>query len=65
MMYYRDKLTVFEEAEILDYQEVWFLGPEAKKVEGVQGASQNNGYDDENGSYIKVGNIMCPTKGDQ
>lgn len=54
MMYYRDKLTVFEEAEILDYQEVWFLGPEAKKVEGVQGASQNNGYDDENGSYIKV-----------
>ncbi|XP_071500473.1 dual specificity tyrosine-phosphorylation-regulated kinase 4-like [Diadema antillarum] len=54
MMYYRDKLTVFEEAEILDYQEVWFLGAEAKKVEGVQGASQNNGYDDENGSYIKV-----------
>ncbi|XP_077990420.1 dual specificity tyrosine-phosphorylation-regulated kinase 4-like [Glandiceps talaboti] len=51
---YRSKLTAFEQTEMLDFQETWFLGLEAKKVEGVQGASQNNGYDDENGSYIKV-----------
>ncbi|XP_070535011.1 dual specificity tyrosine-phosphorylation-regulated kinase 4-like isoform X2 [Ptychodera flava] len=51
---YRSKLTAFEQSEILDFPENWFLGLEAKKVEGVQGASQNNGYDDENGSYIKV-----------
>ncbi|XP_033120572.1 dual specificity tyrosine-phosphorylation-regulated kinase 4-like isoform X2 [Anneissia japonica] len=51
---YRDKLTAFEQAELQDYHEVWFLGLDAKKVEGIQGASNNNGYDDENGSYIKV-----------
>ena len=37
-----------------DYPEVWFLGLEAKKVDAVPGAPQNNGFDDENGSYIKV-----------
>ena len=51
---YRGKLTAFEQTEILDYPEIWFLGLEAKKIEGVPGGAQNNGYDDENGSYIKV-----------
>lgn len=51
---YRGKLTAFEQTEILDYPEIWFLGLEAKKVEGEPGSAQNNGYDDENGSYIKV-----------
>nr|XP_006824781.1 PREDICTED: dual specificity tyrosine-phosphorylation-regulated kinase 4-like [Saccoglossus kowalevskii] len=51
---YRSKLTAFEQNEVLEFPDTWFLGLEAKKVEGVQGASQNNSYDDENGSYIKV-----------
>jgi len=51
---YRGKLTAFEQTEILDYPEIWFLGLEAKKIEGEPGSAQNNGYDDENGSYIKV-----------
>ncbi|XP_072042568.1 dual specificity tyrosine-phosphorylation-regulated kinase 4-like isoform X2 [Amphiura filiformis] len=51
---YSDKLTAFEQSEVLDYTEVWFLGGEAKKIEGVLGAAQNNGYDDENGSYHKI-----------
>ncbi|KAL4218502.1 Dual specificity tyrosine-phosphorylation-regulated kinase [Mactra antiquata] len=51
---YRGKLTSFEQTEILDYPEIWFLGLEAKKIEGEPGSAQNNGYDDENGSYIKV-----------
>ncbi|XP_021343446.1 dual specificity tyrosine-phosphorylation-regulated kinase 4-like isoform X3 [Mizuhopecten yessoensis] len=51
---YRNKLTAFEQTEILDYPEIWFLGLEAKKIEGVPGGAQNNGYDDESGSYIKV-----------
>ena len=58
---YRTRLTNFEQAEILDYSEVWFLGLEAKKIEGTQGAAQNNGYDDENGSYIKVCANICIT----
>ena len=51
---YRGKLTAFEQTEILDYPEIWFLGLEAKKIEGEPGSAQNNGYDDENGSYVKV-----------
>ncbi|XP_035825986.1 dual specificity tyrosine-phosphorylation-regulated kinase 4 [Aplysia californica] len=51
---YRSKLSAFEQTEILDYPEIYFLGLEAKKIEGVPGGAQNNGYDDENGSYIKV-----------
>eukprot|EP00795_Rhopilema_esculentum_P008174 gene8174-14105_t len=53
---YVDKLTTFEQAEILDFPEVWFLGLNGKKIEGVPGAPTNNGYDDENGSYIRVYN---------
>ena len=33
---------------------MWFLGLEAKKIEAVPGASQNSGFDDENGNYIKM-----------
>ena len=51
---YRSRLTAFEQQEILDYPEVWYLGLEAKKLDGSSNAAQNNGYDDENGSYIKV-----------
>ncbi|CAC5381204.1 DYRK2_3_4 [Mytilus coruscus] len=51
---YRGKLSAFEQTEILDYPEIWFLGLEAKKIEGVPGGAQNNGYDDESGSYIKI-----------
>ena len=51
---YGQNLTLYERKEILEFPEIWFVGPEAKKIEGVPGASQNCGYDDENGSYIKV-----------
>ncbi|XP_071803945.1 dual specificity tyrosine-phosphorylation-regulated kinase 4-like isoform X1 [Asterias amurensis] len=54
LKFYRDRLTAYEQSEVLDHTDIWFLGPEAKKIEGVQGAAQNNGYDDENGSYSKV-----------
>ena len=59
---YRGKLTAFEQTEILDYPEIWFLGLEAKKIEGVPGSAQNNGYDDENGSYIKVSWLIVFTE---
>lgn len=51
---YGDKMSTFEQSEVLDFPDVWFLGLEAKKIEGIPGASQNNGYDDENGSYLKA-----------
>jgi dual specificity tyrosine-phosphorylation-regulated kinase 2/3/4 len=37
------KLSAYERKEIMEYPEVWFLGLDAKKVEGVLGASHNAG----------------------
>lgn len=51
---YRHKLSEFEQTEILDYPEIYYMGLECNKVQGRIGSAQNNGYDDENGSYIKV-----------
>ena len=36
-------MSTFEQSEILDFPDVWFLGLEAKKIEGAPGAPQNNG----------------------
>ena len=36
------------------YPEIWYLGLDARKIHGEEGAPQNGGYDDENGSYNKV-----------
>ncbi|EDV19222.1 uncharacterized protein TRIADDRAFT_33914, partial [Trichoplax adhaerens] len=49
-----DKLTRLEETEIMDYPKIWFLGPEARKVQGVEGGPNNNGYDDNDGNYLRV-----------
>ncbi|XP_047453505.1 dual specificity tyrosine-phosphorylation-regulated kinase 4 isoform X2 [Mugil cephalus] len=51
---FQERLTEFEQEEIMDYSEVWFLGAGSQKIEGSQGAPQNSGYDDEHGSYIRV-----------
>ncbi|XP_074656419.1 dual specificity tyrosine-phosphorylation-regulated kinase 4-like isoform X2 [Tubulanus polymorphus] len=51
---FKNKLSPYEQREIVDYPEIWFLGLEAKKIESIPGTGQNNSYDDDNGSYIKV-----------
>nr|XP_046250828.1 dual specificity tyrosine-phosphorylation-regulated kinase 4 isoform X2 [Scatophagus argus] len=51
---FQDRLTEFEQEEIMDYAEIWFMGLGSQKIEGSQGAPQNSGYDDEHGSYIRV-----------
>ena len=51
---YTSKLTPYEQQEIQTYSQVWFIGPGAKKRTGVLGASHNNGYDDDDGSYHAV-----------
>lgn len=33
------------------YNEIWYFGQSAKKVNAKTGASMNCGYDDENGNY--------------
>ncbi|XP_069484423.1 dual specificity tyrosine-phosphorylation-regulated kinase 4 isoform X2 [Ambystoma mexicanum] len=54
LKYFKNLLTNFEQSEILDYPEIWFLGQDAIKIDGVPGAENNNSYDDDQGTYIKV-----------
>lgn len=48
---YLNQLTDYEKGEILDYQEVYFLGFGAQKVKGSPKNDYNYGYDDEKGDY--------------
>ena len=54
MKLYMHKLTTFEHHEIFNYPQIYFVGPNAKKRQGVVGGSNNSGYDDEQGSYSLV-----------
>ncbi|XP_071390041.1 dual specificity tyrosine-phosphorylation-regulated kinase 4-like [Centroberyx affinis] len=47
---YKKYLTEFEQEEIKDYEQVWYLGRKAKKIQG----SYNSQYDDEEGFYRTV-----------
>lgn len=51
---YGSKLTEFERTEIDIYPEIWYLGLDACKIHGETAGTQNDGFDDENGSYNKV-----------
>lgn len=54
---YGDSLTAYERKEILQYQDehVYYLGLEAKSNKVINDESlPNDGFDDDNGSYIKV-----------
>ena len=42
--------------EILDYQQVYFLGLNAKKIKGSPAYEYNYGFDDERGDYKTVMN---------
>lgn len=56
---FKDRMTEFEQEEIMDYAEIWFLGAGSQKIEGSQGTPQNSGYDDEHGSYVRVRWVVC------
>lgn len=55
---YGNRLTEYEKTEIEQYSKIWYLGLNACKIHGARGASQNGGYDDDSGSYNKVGGII-------
>lgn len=54
MKQYMHKLTSYEHHEIFNYPHIYYTGPTAKKRQGVVGGANNNGFDDEQGSYIPV-----------
>ncbi|KFO19638.1 Dual specificity tyrosine-phosphorylation-regulated kinase 3 [Fukomys damarensis] len=51
---YKHHLTAYEKLEIVNYPEIYFVGPNAKKRHGVIGGPNNGGYDDADGAYIHV-----------
>ncbi|OTF80176.1 hypothetical protein BLA29_013026, partial [Euroglyphus maynei] len=54
MKLYSYKLTPYEHREIFNYSELYFIGANAIKRMGIIGGTNNNDYDDEQGSYIFV-----------
>lgn len=54
MKLYMHKLTPYEHQEIFNYPQIYFIGANAKKRQGVIGAPNNCGYDDDQGSYLHV-----------
>ena len=54
MKQHMHKLTTYEHHEIFNYPQIWFVGPNAKKRQGVVGGASNGGYDDDQGSYIHI-----------
>ncbi|XP_077151280.1 dual specificity tyrosine-phosphorylation-regulated kinase 3 isoform X1 [Ranitomeya variabilis] len=51
---YKHQLTSFELQEIINVTEIFFIGPNAKKRQGVVGGPNNGGYDDDQGGYTLV-----------
>jgi hypothetical protein len=51
---YMNQMTLFEQGEILDFPQVYFVGSTKQKVRPNGDASTNNGYDDERGDYTVV-----------
>ena len=49
-----NNLSDFEKGEILDYNEIYFLGLNAPKIKGSPLLPYNYGYDDERGDYKVV-----------
>jgi len=45
------KLSDFEREEILDFNKVYYVGDEAKKIDASRGAPRNHGFDDASGRY--------------
>ncbi|XP_077165974.1 uncharacterized protein LOC143823485 [Paroedura picta] len=54
LKHFKNQLTLYEQREIKEYRELWYLGLGAKKVEGYADTENNNSYDDDHGSYKKV-----------
>ncbi|XP_078276371.1 dual specificity tyrosine-phosphorylation-regulated kinase 2-like isoform X2 [Rhinoraja longicauda] len=52
MKLHMHKLTSYEHQEIFTYPEIYFLGLNAKKRQGVLGGSNNSGYDDDHSAYV-------------
>ncbi|XP_066523915.1 dual specificity tyrosine-phosphorylation-regulated kinase 4-like [Hoplias malabaricus] len=54
MTHFGNGLTNYEQDEVWKYKEIWFLGLNAKKINGSLCNPNQSGYDDKNGTYVQV-----------
>lgn len=53
MKIYADRLTNYEQQELLSYAQIYFVGSAVKKSDVAQGEN-NDGFDDSHNSYVIV-----------
>mmetsp|Transcript_27184 Transcript_27184/g.88833 ORF Transcript_27184/g.88833 Transcript_27184/m.88833 type:complete len:694 (+) Transcript_27184:149-2230(+) len=51
---YMNSMTLYEQGEILDYPQVYYVGPNAQKHKPTADATDNHGFDDDRGDYLWV-----------
>ncbi|KAM5181464.1 dual specificity tyrosine-phosphorylation-regulated kinase 3 [Mantella aurantiaca] len=51
---HKHQLSSYELQEISNFHEIYFMGPNAKKRQGIVGGPNNGGYDDDQGGYLLV-----------
>lgn len=54
MKLYMNKLTPYEQHEIFNYPQIYFIGANANKRPGIIGNPNNCDYDNDQGSYIHI-----------
>ncbi|KAI5947743.1 Dual specificity tyrosine-phosphorylation-regulated kinase 4 [Manis javanica] len=62
LKFFKNRLSSYEQSEILGYTELWFLGLDAEKLPATPGKLNKTSFDDEHGSYMKE-NIVLYQKG--
>mmetsp|Transcript_11201 Transcript_11201/g.26422 ORF Transcript_11201/g.26422 Transcript_11201/m.26422 type:complete len:575 (-) Transcript_11201:147-1871(-) len=51
---YMNSMTLYEQGEILDYPQVFYVGANAQKQRPTADTADNHGFDDERGDYLWV-----------
>jgi len=54
MKMYGDRLTNYEQQELLSYSQIFFVSSSAKKSDAAQSGENNDGFDDAHNSYIII-----------
>jgi len=54
MKAYSDRLSNYEQQELLSYSQVYFVGSATKKADSTPAGENNDGFDDAQNSYIIV-----------
>jgi len=54
MKMYGDRLTNYEQQELLSFAQIYFVGSATKKSDATQSGENNDGFDDSHNAYIII-----------